>query len=225
MATKKKSPAKSTSKKGAKTPVKSDRWKSKKGTKGKKPRKLGGWWLIANIFAFGLVIGTAIVIYFGPTPDRTPPPEPVTPTREVTIYFGSTDGETLRGVERTVDEGILSNEIAGAVELLLGGPNSIGSKSGSKKLERTVPTGTRLLGVRVTGSTAVVNLSRELITGHGGGTSAEMQTVYSIVNTVALGWPEVRDVQLLVEGNRVDTVAGHIDIKQPIRPNRAVNTD
>ncbi|MBE9528919.1 MAG: GerMN domain-containing protein, partial [Proteobacteria bacterium] len=155
MATKKKSPAKPI-KKGAKAPAKSDRWKSKKSKK--KPRKLGGWWIIINIFSFGLIIGTGLVIYFGPTPDRTPPPVPVTPTREVTIYFGSTDGETLRGVERTVDEGILSNEIAGAVELLLQGPGS-----GNRKIERTVPAGTRLLGVRVTGSTAVVNLSRELV--------------------------------------------------------------
>ncbi len=196
------------------------KWQKRKVTKGEKKRKLGGWWLVANIASFGLIIGTAVVIYLGPEPDRSPPPAPVVPTKEVTLYFGNRDGESLHGVNHTIKESNLNKEIAEAIEALLDGP-----KKGQKRAERAVPEGTRLKGVTVKGSTAIVDLSSEVVNRHGGGTAAEIQTIFSIVNTVGLGWPEIRDVQLLIEGERVETIAGHIDIKLPIQPDRTLNSN
>ncbi len=215
-------------KKRVKPTVKNKKWVKKKNRK--KERKLGGWWLVANIVSFGLVIGTAVVIFFGDRPGdksaatQTESAQVKPSTKKVTVYFGSRDGESLRGSTVNVKEGRLSDEIAEAVELLLKKPDNRGKKR-KNRVEKTLPPGTRLLGVRVKGNTAVVNMSKEIRDKHPGGTAAEMQTIYSIVNTVALGWPEINDVQLLVEGKRVETIAGHISIKLPIRPNRLVNAD
>jgi spore germination protein GerM len=81
-----------------------------------------------------------------------------------------------------------------------------------------MPRGTRVLGIRLEGGTAVVDLSREVVTNHPGGSSGEIQTVYSIINTIALNFAGVREVQILVEGSVAKTLAGHLDITMPLGP-------
>jgi spore germination protein GerM len=90
------------------------------------------------------------------------------------------------------------------VEALIEGPESA--------LTPTIPEGTRLLSVKIKGTTAYVNFSGALADNHPGGSSGELQTIYSIVNTVALNFPEIEAVQILVDGGKRDTLAGHIRI-------------
>jgi hypothetical protein len=47
-------------------------------------------------------------------------------------------------------------------------------------------------------------------------------TIYSIVNTVALNFPEIEAVQILVDGGKRDTLAGHIRIDFPLVPNKNI---
>lgn len=83
-----------------------------------------------------------------------------------------------------------------------------------------VPRGTRLRAVFVSGrGEAFVDLSREVGTGHVGGSLTEAFTIYSIVNALTTNLPAVASVQLLVEGREVDTLAGHIDLRHPLRKN------
>ena len=63
---------------------------------------------------------------------------------------------------------------------------------------------------------AFLNFSKEISERHPGGSSAELQTIYSIVNTVTLNFPDIKKVQLLIEGKKVNTLAGHIDISFPL---------
>ena len=63
------------------------------------------------------------------------------------------------------------------------------------------------------------------MTNHEGGSSGELQTIYSIVNTLALSFPEIKEVQILVAGNREETIAGHIDITTPLGPDRKIIKD
>jgi spore germination protein GerM len=65
--------------------------------------------------------------------------------------------------------------------------------------------------------TAFADFSRE-IRDHPAGTTSEMMAVYSIVDTLALNFPEVNRVGILVEGEEVDTLAGHIDLRYPFPP-------
>jgi germination protein M len=79
-----------------------------------------------------------------------------------------------------------------------------------------IPEGTELLNVFMTNAGIVyLNLNRNLQDRHIGGLTAELATVTSLVNTVLFNFKEVKQVQLLVEGAEIETLAGHIDCRKP----------
>ena len=43
--------------------------------------------------------------------------------------------------------------------------------------------------------------------------------MYAIVNSVTVNLPAITRVQILVDGKEVDTLAGHVDIRQPLAKN------
>lgn len=127
------------------------------------------------------------------------------------LYFAEREGRFLTSEERTVstakDPWQLSQKIIAA---LIEGP-----ERGST---RTIPADTRLRAVYITTpKTAVVDFSRA-IRGEPKGAAAELLTVYSVVNSLAVNIPEVDAVRILIEGNRAETLSGHIDISEPLTP-------
>jgi spore germination protein GerM len=64
--------------------------------------------------------------------------------------------------------------------------------------------------------TAYVDFSEALSRGHPGGTWSEMLTLRSILQTLTANVPEVKQVQILIEGHTVDTLAGHVDVRRPL---------
>ena len=53
-------------------------------------------------------------------------------------------------------------------------------------------------------------------TEHSGGSLEELFTIYTIVNTLTVNLPSISGVQILIEGQEVDTLAGHIDLRRPL---------
>jgi hypothetical protein len=45
----------------------------------------------------------------------------------------------------------------------------------------------------------------------------EFLTVYAIVNAITINMPDITAVQVLVDGREVDTLAGHLDLRHPLR--------
>lgn len=82
-------------------------------------------------------------------------------------------------------------------------------------LAPAVPAGTVLRGVAYRGGTLTVDFSADI--GALCGACDEYLTVYSIVDSLC-GVPGVKRVQLLVEGQRLETLAGHVDIERPLTP-------
>ncbi len=138
--------------------------------------------------------------------DPAPPEDTVT----VILYFGGPNAERLVREERTVVRGSERTE-AVVIRELLKGPVTAG-------LLPTIPAETRLLDIRVAEGTAFVSFSRELQTRHGGGTTGETFTVFSIVNSLT-ELPGIVQVQILIEGDKVDTLAGHLEIMEPLERN------
>jgi len=68
------------------------------------------------------------------------------------------------------------------------------------------------------GGRLVVDLSGPVTAGSG--TSTEALRVYGLVDTLAANFPEVRSVRILVEGRQVETLLGHLDLSQPLPPQR-----
>ncbi len=92
-----------------------------------------------------------------------------------------------------------------------------GSKSG---LVNTFPEKVDVQNVRVENETAFVDLSKNFIKNHPGGSASEMATIFSLTNTLAENMPTVKKVKILVGGKEIISIKGHIDTRQPFAPNK-----
>lgn len=125
-------------------------------------------------------------------------------TKKIALYFKDAAGKLVLE-ERTIPkvEGIARS----VMEELIRGPAQAG-------LEATLPAGTRLLDINVRpDGLAIVDFSGELITKLPASEKAEKLAVYSIVNTLTQ-FPTVETVELRVDGQRVSTLLGYVDINE-----------
>jgi len=174
-------------------------------------RRLVPWLILVGIlFGVGLVVG---VLDLGKPPEEAAPVVDASsqPAREVVLYFASGDGQTLVAESRQIpgcefDEDCLRE----TVQELISGP--------SGDLVPILPSRTTLLNLVVVDSLVQVDFSRDLIDAHPGGTQSELLTVYGLTDTLAVNFPHLRQVQILVEGTPVTTLKGHVDLRQPIYP-------
>ena len=135
-----------------------------------------------------------------------------TETKTINLYFSDEEGLVLKIEKRELSKGVLTKEIEEGINVLINGPLG--------KLTPTIPDGTKLLGVKIKDGVVFLNFSKEISEKHPGGSSAEIQTVYSIVNTVTLNFPDIKKAQILIEGKKTKTLAGHIDISFPLGPDK-----
>jgi len=130
----------------------------------------------------------------------------------VKLFFQAADRPGLVIEERAVSAPPeLSAQLRGVVEELVRG-----SKQG---LGATLAPETKVLDVFVSSrGIAYVDLSKEAVMAHPGGTDAELMTVYSLVNSLVVSFPAVKRVQILVEDRPAETLAGHVDLTRPLAP-------
>jgi germination protein M len=131
---------------------------------------------------------------------------------KIKVYFGNDQGEKLVAESRDVDAH--SNLLKTAIEQLIAGPES-------KDLIDTIPEGTKLLNLDVINSIAYVNFSSELSSKHWGGSTMESLTIQSIVNTLTQ-FGDIKKVKILLDGQTAETIAGHLDISQPLTPDSSI---
>jgi spore germination protein GerM len=149
------------------------------------------------------------------TPDTAP--APAGPRIKATLYFVAEDGQRLVGVESEVPlaEGTVAQARA-IVDALL-------SSVPPEPLSSSVPAGTALRGIYVSSRNEVfVDLDGTVRAKHPGGSMQELLTVYGLVNTILVNLPTVTEVQILIDGREVDTLAGHVDLRRPLRKNEAL---
>ncbi len=130
--------------------------------------------------------------------------------RDVILYFGDESGSLLVAEAREIEDCLEENEcIQETVQALINGP--IGA------LAPILPSHSVIRGVTVEDSTAIVDFSRDLLTGHPGGSISELLTVYALADTLAVNFPHIRQVRLLIEGSPAETLKGHVDLREPIQ--------
>jgi hypothetical protein len=126
------------------------------------------------------------------------------------LYYASTDGQTLVEVRRDVD---LAPDAASQGREIVRAQLA----PAPKPYVSVIPPGTTLRAFYVTErAEAFVDLSRELSAAHPGGSLAELMTIHALVNAVTRNLPAVQRVQILVDGQAVDTIAGHVDVRRPL---------
>jgi len=157
------------------------------------------------------IIAAWLTWCFLETPVPTPSTEPPQPLRTVTLYFAATDGSGLVAETRQLPECQAEEEcLRSTIDALLAGP--------SGALGPILPSQAVLRAVTVAGSEAQLDFSQTLIDGHPGGTLNELLTVYGLADTVAVNFPQLRQMRLLIEGRAVDTLKGHVDLRQALTP-------
>jgi hypothetical protein len=72
--------------------------------------------------------------------------------------------------------------------------------------------------VRVGGDEAVVDLEESFVEGLPEGSSAETTAAYSLVDSIALNFPHIKKVRILIDGKPAETLKGHLDLSQPLAP-------
>ncbi len=182
----------------------------------KKGRAHGGTFIKTVLLLAVLLSLSAVVLFFLPVKRGEYPPPPAhhkTVLKEIRVFKVTEDGKHLKGLKTKINKGDIHSEVKEALALLI---------KNRKDIAGSIPRGTRLLGLKIEATTAYVNLSGEVSKNHGGGTMGELLTIYSIVDTVTLNFPEIKDIQILIDGRIQRTLKGHIDISFPLGPNRKI---
>ena len=140
---------------------------------------------------------------------------PAEPERKIkaTLYYVSEDGLSLPGVQREIPFGDpIVEQARRIVEAQLA--------SAPPPYVSPIPAGTSLralfIGER---GDAFVDLSGEVRGKHPGGALGELFTVYAVVNAITVNLPAIMRVQILIDGKEADTLAGHVDLRRPLRKN------
>lgn len=124
----------------------------------------------------------------------------------IKVYYPDENATGLVAVEKSIKD--TDNKYQAAVEALMAGTDK-------KGLANVFPKKAKLLQVTVSGKVAKVDFSRELQKNFVGGSTGEEMLVGSVVNTLT-EFPEIQKVQILVDGQEVETLSGHMDLSQPL---------
>lgn len=174
--------------------------------------------LLLAFLALLLVFGGLLLRSFLNT---TPPPQPPVPKpaaeppralREVILYFGAADGTYLVAESRELQDCLDEQAcLRATLQALLDGPVS--------EAAPLFPPHTLLRDIRVNDQgQATVDFSDTLVSGHPGGSMSELLTVYSVVDTLAVDFPYIRQVSFETDGKPLETLKGHVDLRQPLTP-------
>jgi spore germination protein GerM len=190
----------------------------------KKARKKSG---IGKFLVFLIIVGVGVFLAYHFRQEITDflrslsvkKPEKKVAIKEkkvVTLFFSEEEGEYLVEERREIlKTGNVEEEAKETVVELNKGPKG--------KLIPALPSHTRLLTLRMDeNGVAKVNFDRTLSKEHPGGSSAEMLTLYSIVNSLTINFPQIKRVQILIDGKEAESIAGHISLKQPVSFNPSI---
>ena len=116
-----------------------------------------------------------------------------------------------RDVRSLPADGTTTDRIRIVAAAVLDGP--------STKLAPAFPPGLVLRQVFVDGTgTVFVDLAFDKNTAGGLGASDERLALWALVNSICFNFPEIKKVKILVGGDEVQTLYGHMDISRPLLP-------
>ena len=190
----------------------------------KKSRKKGG---IGKFFVFLIIVGMGLFLayhfrqeimdFLRPLSAKKPEKRiAVKEKKVVTLFFSEEEGEYLVGEKREIPKrDRVEEEARETLAELIRGPQGA--------FIPTVPSRAKLLTLQIDAQgLAKVNFDQALSREHPGGSSAEMLTLYSIVNSLTLNFPQIKRVQILIDGKAVESIAGHISLKHPVSFNPSI---
>jgi len=144
-----------------------------------------------------------------PQPTVVEGDKPITPgqdTTTMTVYYATKDAANVMAEKYIVPKN--SHPAQTAMELLIAGTKN-------PALAPVVPAGTKLRNISIKDHIAYVDFNDKLVKNNNGGSTSEILLVAAIVNTLT-EFHDIQKVQILVEGKKIDTISGHMDIGEPL---------
>ena len=129
--------------------------------------------------------------------------------RSVTLFFaaeGTRLAREARDIESCEDDNVCLKSV---LDELLNGP--VG------EFEETLPEGASVTAVHIEGNQATIEFNRTFSDEMLSGSSAEMLAVYSVVDTVAVNFPQIQKVKINVDGDSA-VILHHLDLSDPLLP-------
>lgn len=187
-------------------------------------RLLVGLAVAVVVIGLGLALFTALGRQLAsPPPDAEPAPPVASPAAAIgprisaTLYFVADDGVSLVGVQHDVPLG--DTPVAQARALI----EAQLATDPPEPLLRAVPKDVTVRGVFLPGrDDAYVDLDGAFVTQLPGGSHNELLAAYAIVSVLTTNLSPVARVQILIDGREVETLAGHVDLREPLRKNEGL---
>jgi spore germination protein GerM len=133
-------------------------------------------------------------------------------TRIVILFFLSENDTLLHPEEREIptDTSVVHQAKRTIQELVKGSQRGFISP---------FPPETKLIELHVTDEgVAYVDFSKDIVEKHLSGSSAEISTIFSVVNSLAYNFSSIEKVFILIEGRERETLGGHINLSRPFLP-------
>jgi spore germination protein GerM len=140
-------------------------------------------------------------------------PSDAKPAKKVTLFFVRPSDGLLAPEEReiTASDSLIQETEEFVAELIKGPATS--------ELAPALPAEAKLGRIYITrDGTAYVDFSRDLVDNHPSGTTAELTTIYAVVDGLAYNFKSIKKVFLLVDGEERETLAGHIGLDRAFLP-------
>ena len=169
--------------------------------------------LAVAFIVFALFLGILLLQkYESRRAQPTVPPVPQQAgTVTVSLFFAAPDSSALVREGREIDACDTPAEcMEEVVDELINGPLG--------ELGATLPPIGTIRGVSLEGDLARVDLGRELVEALPAGSNSELLAAYSIVDSLCFNFPQVRRVLFTVDGEKAQTLKGHLDLRAPLAP-------
>ena len=137
---------------------------------------------------------------------------------KVKLYFSDENAMGLCEEERDIEVSEKQSVEMRIVEELINGPKN-------ESLVKDIPEETKINDIKTENGICYVDLSKEFISQHNGGSTGELLTIYAIVNSLT-ELDYVKQVQFLIDGVKETSLAGHVDFSKTFeRDESRINKD
>ena len=143
--------------------------------------------------------------------NRKSQPNRLLKEKEISVYFSTQEAMYLKAEKRLIKTDKLYSN---AISELIAGPSN-------PENNRTIPRGVELNSIVVENGLARADFNQALIDNHWGGSTGERMTVYSIVNTLTQ-FDEIERVLIIIDGEKIESLAGHMDLTEEITRNENI---
>lgn len=134
-------------------------------------------------------------------------------SRSISLFFAKADGQGFVREDRTI---AVARRRDAEVEIVLG---QLLSGPRSKAAMHVFPDRSRLRQAFYDEERRLLYLdfNGALVANMNPGSAVELAVMGSVMRTLAVDFPEIERVQILVDGLEVETLGGHLDLTRPLR--------